>query len=62
MIPAADGLSVTKADRFRCAVFHAHADLRMAIKMLRRLRFFAAWQRARQGYDRLGKVLENRNP
>ena len=47
-------------DRLRCAALHAHADLRAAGQMLRRLRWIAAWKKLRQGYDRLDKALDTR--
>ena len=57
--PAAIGITVTPADRLRCAAFHTHADLRVAVKMLRRMRFISAWRCFQRGYDRLGKVVES---
>lgn len=58
---AAIGLTATPADRLRCAALHAHADLRVAGRMLRRLRLIAAWRKAKNGYERLGRILEE-NP
>lgn len=55
---AAIGITVTQADRLRCAALHSHADLRVTVKMLRRLRFIAAWRCFQRAYDRLGKVVE----
>ncbi len=56
--PATIGIAVTPADRLRCAALHTHADLRVAVKMLRRMRLIAAWRCFQRGYDRLGKVVE----
>jgi len=52
------GLSFSKYDHLRDVVAHTHTDLQAAGKMLRRLRWVAAWKKARQGYARLGKALD----
>lgn len=52
--------SFTPFDHLRDEVLHAHTDLRVAVKMLRRLRWIAAWKKARQGYHRLGNALDTR--
>ena len=51
-------LSFSKYDQLREVVSHTHTDLRVAVKMLYRLRWIAAWKKARQGYARLGKALD----
>lgn len=44
-------------DLIRCAALHAHADLRVAIKMQGRGLLSEAWQKIQQGHDRLDKAL-----
>lgn len=48
---------VSRADRLRCVLVHAHADLTMAGRMLRRCRLLAAWRHARRGYLRLNEAI-----
>lgn len=50
-------MRVTRSDRIRCAAVHAHADLRVAGRMLCRLRLIAAWQKLKSGYARLDRAL-----
>lgn len=49
---------ITPFDHLREAVLHAHADMRVAIKMQRRGMLIEAWQKIQQGHDRLGKALD----
>jgi len=53
-------LRPSEHDLIRCAALHAHADLRVAIKLLRRLRWIKAWRKMHQGYSRLGKALDTK--
>lgn len=55
------GIVVSHADHLRDAALHAHADMRMALKMLRRFRFVKAWRKMWQGYDRLDQALNTRS-
>lgn len=52
-------ISPSDHDLIRCAALHAHADLQVAIKLLRRLRWIKAWRKMHQGYARLDKALES---
>jgi len=51
-------IRISQADQLRDTVLHAHTDLRVALKMLRGLRWIAAWRKLQQGYHRLGTVLD----
>ena len=52
-------LEVSQEDHLRETIAHTHTDLRVAIKLLRKLRWIKAWRKMHQGYDRLGKALES---
>ncbi|MHB1227686.1 MAG: hypothetical protein ACYC0O_09200 [Desulfurivibrionaceae bacterium] len=52
-------IKISDHDHLRDAALHAHADMRVAIKLLRKLRWIKAWRKMHQGYDRLGKALES---
>lgn len=54
------GTVVSQADHLRDAALHAHADMRVALKMQRRGLLLEAWQKVQQGYDRLDKALDTR--
>ncbi|MFA7347277.1 MAG: hypothetical protein WCZ86_05915 [Desulfurivibrionaceae bacterium] len=49
----------TPHDHLRDAVLHAHTDMTVGIRMLRRGRLMAAWKKMRQGYYRLGRALDS---
>ncbi len=51
-------LKVSPADHLREVVSNTHSDMKVALKMLRRLRLPSAWRKLQQGYNRLGKALD----
>lgn len=53
-------LKISDHDHLRDAAMHAHADMRVGIKLLRKCRFVKAWRKMQQGYDRLDKALDTR--
>lgn len=55
-------IEIKPPDHLRDAALHAHADLRVGIKMLRKGRFITAWRKMQKGYDRLDKALDTRSP
>ena len=51
-------LNIPQPDHLRDAVLHAHTDMTVGIKMLRKWRLMMAWKKLHQGYERLGKALD----
>ncbi len=52
-------LKISGADHLREAILHAHADMKVALKMRRRRQFITAWRKVEQGYDRLEQALDS---
>lgn len=55
-------LKIAPEDHLREVVAHTHTDMKVALKMLRRMRWIAAWRKLEQGYNRLGKALDAGRP
>lgn len=55
-------LNIPPNDHLRDTVLHAHTDIKVGIKLLRRWRLIKAWKKLNQGCDRLGKALDTRSP
>ena len=55
-------LKIPPNDHLRDAVVHAHTDMTVGIRMLRKWRWIAAWRKLQQGYERLGKALDTGRP
>lgn len=53
-------IEIKPPDHLRDAALHAHADMRVALKMQSRGMLPEAWQKVQQGYDRLDKALDTR--
>jgi len=55
-------LNIPPNDHLREVVAHAHTDITVGIKLLRRWRPIKAWRKLQQGYERLGKALDTGRP